>query len=366
MIELEEVRQAILRAAELPDSAAKVDALESLCREALQLNGFLDAFRGQLHLLNACKAVVRPDRMLAAYTALRSNFEQHGHDWPESLAGYMVRAGALVLSFVDSFPEIPRSQLDALFADQEQLHLARGESISVVLEARAWLELDAGNLERARDAYERLRTTPPAESWCAPCRINRQVSMLVRLDDDTAIALAAPLLDGPRKCDTVPSSTWATLLLPLARQGNWERARDYYGRAHRSALSSPQWLGSAAKVITFAAIEGSFVKGKHLLERCLPHAFEPTAKDSIRDFYVAASVFFEALGRERTTITMTTPATFPLHARDGRYDVAALRSWFEDAARQLALAFDRRNGNDFHVKRLATASDVLALRPRAA
>ncbi|HEY5921749.1 MAG TPA: hypothetical protein VIV11_08765, partial [Kofleriaceae bacterium] len=276
MIELEEVRQAIVQTAELPASMAKVEALESLTRQALQLNGFLDAFRGQLHLINACHGAVLPERMLAAYTALRANFDQHGHDWPDSLAGYVVRAGALVMTYVDSFPEIPRAQLDALFADQEQMHAASGESIYMLLEARTWLELEAGRLDSTRELYDQLVVTPAPARWCGPCRINQRVSILTRLGrDDEAIALASPLLDGRRKCETVPRSTWATLLLPLARAGDWDRGRDYYARAHRAAMSEPTWLGSAAKVITFAAIDGSFTKAKNLVERCLPRALEP-------------------------------------------------------------------------------------------
>ncbi|HEY5924929.1 MAG TPA: hypothetical protein VIV11_24780, partial [Kofleriaceae bacterium] len=90
------------------------------------------------------------------------------------------------------------------------------------------------------------------------------------------------------------------------------------------------------------------------------------SKDWIRDFFIAAMVLFEALGRERATITLTTPPTFPLHDPKGRYEVAALRAWFEAAARTLSLAFDRRNGNDYQASRLAAACDVLAIARRAA
>jgi len=117
-----------------------------------------------------------------------------------------------------------------------------------------------------------------------------------------------------------------------------------------------------------AAVDGSFMKGRSLLERCLlhAHAAELKPKNSLRDFFIAGTVFFDALGRERSTLAMTTPTTFPLHEPEGRYEVAILRRWFEDAARPLALAFDGRNGNDYHARCLATASDVLSLRQRAA
>jgi tetratricopeptide (TPR) repeat protein len=360
--EEDELLCAMGEARDMPESLAKVEALEELVRRATQMASFENVFRTYLYLLNAAHSMVLPERMLAAYAGLRATFEEHGHDFPPGFDKYVPRAGAMLLGFLDSFPEIARAEIDALFAEQERIHVRYGESPCKLLEAQVWLELDAGNHDRASALYERLLAIDDYTGWCEPCRLNQRVSILVTLRrDDEALAAAAPLLDGRGKCDTVPKSTWKVLLLPLARRGELDRARGYYARAHRAVLADPRWIGDAARVLTFAAIDRSLAKGKNLLERCLPRAFEPVPKDSIRDFFVAAMVYFEAVGRERKTIKLATPKQFPLHAAGGSYEVAALRAWFEQSARSLAQAFDRRNGNDYQSRRIDKACDVLGL-----
>jgi hypothetical protein len=355
---------AIKKTSQLPKSHAKLDALEALTRRVVQLNGHLIAFIGYFHTINACNGVDSPERMLAAYTGMRATYQKHGSEWEPSFTKYLLHAGSFVIRFVDSFPQIPRKQIDALYAEQVQMHEANGVGLQKLVEAEVWLELEAGNLDRARELYDRMLGMPvDLDGWCKPCVTNQRVSMLAWLDRDAdAIEMAAPLVDGGRKCDTVPKVTWATLLLPLARTGDWERAREYHAKSHRASMEDPQ-IASAARVITFAAVDRSFTKGKNLLERCLPAAFEPKPKDWVRQFLVAAMVYFTAVGRERKTTTLALPKECPLHRADGRYEVEALRAYFHAEAEKLATAFDRRNGNSFHAKRLAAACDVLSLAP---
>jgi hypothetical protein len=52
-------------------------------------------------------------------------------------------------------------------------------------------------------------------SNCAACLLDEQVSYTVYSgDNDRAVALSAPILDGELTCKSVPHRTYAKLLLP--------------------------------------------------------------------------------------------------------------------------------------------------------
>lgn len=350
----DELWEAMERAAAMPPSLAKIDALELIARQADQRNETRTGVHVRHHLFNAANAMSQYRHALAAYGWLRATFERD-----ETALGldYLLRVGAHVVDMLDPYVEIPLEQIEALYEEQAQLYRAHRRSLAPLHFARISTEICLGRLDHARRAYEAWGGE--RIEFCEGCVAARHVHIAVALEDDAAaVERARPLTHGKLKCDNQPINVLHELLLPLARLGDWETARRYHDRTHRYATSHPSGLRGVADVVRFSALLGAHVKARNLVERTLPQLAH-TDNLSRLIFDMGMLGFLEAAKRIGPVLAISLPRDFPVQADGKRIEVEALRAHFQTDAHRLAQSFDERNRNDHFSRRLARCTSIL-------
>ena len=242
--------------------------------------------------------------------------------------------------------------------DMEQRHRQHGASARSAYRARLSLALFIGDTTTARAMFRQWQASPRDRmSDCAVCERHEEVRYRNRLGEyDRALEKADPILSGRSACTTKPRETLAEVLLPLVKLGRLEEAMRYHLKGHRLSVTNPKWTANAAEHVVFLALTGHLVKAVHLFESHFPFPHDAIVADrsSRFEFFLAARFLMERLGAAgRTTIPLRLSDTFPAHQESGRYEIAALASWFETEARRIAARFDARHGTDAFSHRVA-------------
>ncbi|WP_157245211.1 hypothetical protein [Nonomuraea typhae] len=260
-----------------------------------------------------------------------------------------------IVATLRRFPEIPlRRTLDGV-DDMERRYRAAGEGLHAVYARRCHIAQHVGDREAAEEWYHRWTTTPRDDlSDCAACDVGGVVSYLAWVgDDERAIELAAPVLSGHMSCTSQPHSILEILLLPFLRTGRLEDAASAHRRSYQITRGKPAYLDDMGTHLRFLALTGNEAHGLELLQRELPLLERPPSPSAAGSFMAGAAVLLarlEELGHAGT----------PIRRGEADVPVAALRASMEAGAREIAAAFDTRNGTGEHTREL---EGVLAARP---
>ncbi|MFI6502668.1 hypothetical protein [Nonomuraea typhae] len=262
-----------------------------------------------------------------------------------------------IVGSMQRFPEIPlRRALDGL-DDMERRYRAAGEGLHAVYARRCHIARHLGDREAAEEWYHRWATTPRDDmSDCDACDVGGAVSYLAWTgSDDQAIELAAPVLSGDMSCTSQPHSILETLLLPFLRTGRAEEASAAHRRAYQIIRGKPAYLGDMGTHLRFLALTGNEARGLEILQRELPLLERPPSPGAAGSFMAGAALLLarlEELGHAGT----------PIRRGEADVPVAALRASLEAGAREIAAAFDARNGTGERTRELEA---ILAARPYA-
>lgn len=350
----EDTRRLLGEARTLPHGPPKVRLLEEAVRLA-DLHGDEElGYRVRMDLISAATYGGMPDRALVAFSWCRSSAKKRGGgelDWD-----LLWRQKWIVDKLVDS-PTVSREKLEAALEDLAQTYAAYGGGERVIAKIRCVQARSMGETDRARDLMKKWLATPSDSlSDCPACDRNGEVETWVEVGQlEKAIEMAEPLFAGRMKCAEIPHHTHARMLLPLAQTGRFEEAARSHRTGHRLISQNVDFLGSVGQHLEYLAAVGNLGRAVELFEKHVGWTEQSTDVAAARDFWTGAFAVFARVAEDRPTVQLRLPAGFAGYKPDGLYDTRELLAGVERAALELALAFDRRNGNDFYARRLAAA-----------
>ena len=250
-----------------------------------------------------------------------------------------------IASIASRFPQISRERFTAILDDMERRYREGGHSMHAVYTYRHLEAWRRGDEAAAEEWFGKWLATPADDlSDCAGCDPTNKVSYLAATGrDDEAIMVGAPVLEGTLSCSEQPQSILTELMLPYARTGRLELARDAHRRAYRAHRSQLADLGAIATHVVFCAVTGNEVRGLEIVERHLP--WLPSAPSPMTEMSFAAAAAL-VLGRVTAAGHGDEMVQRPIY-RDrpaGRVTVAALAEELEAVATEIAGQFDARNG----------------------
>ncbi|HEY1484793.1 MAG TPA: tetratricopeptide repeat protein [Micromonosporaceae bacterium] len=241
------------------------------------------------------------------------------------------------------FPDVPLRRTYDLLDDMERRWRANGNSMHAVYTYRHIVAAHIGDLAAAEDWYRQWDAAERDElSDCVGCDPTSKAAWLAgRRQDEAAIALAAPVLSGRLTCVEQPQQMLSVLMLPYARTGRLDEARDAHLRAYRMLRNSVADLETIADHVFFCGVTGNEARGLDIVERHLPWLdISPTPYATML-FAAAASMVLARLGAE---VTVHRPGFGDRPATDP--SAATLATELSALAIDLAERFDARNGTD--------------------
>jgi hypothetical protein len=351
----DQIAELLERAEELDEGPAQVAVVEEAVRIADAHHDEEAAFHARKQLVQSASFGGQPDVALVAFSWCLALCDRDPETYDEAELLWQYK---WVIENLPDFPHITRRQIEDLFADMTRRYERNGSTLNAVYQIRRDVAAQMCDRQAAEEANARFERTPRDYlSNCKACVNDSTVEYRLFLGDDAgALDAARPALDGKVTCAEVPHRTYAYVLLPLLRLGKVERAARYYRAGYKLVRPNPKFVRHKAYHLAFLALTGNLDRAVRLFERHLPEAVR-TPSDYWRfEFYAAARLFLDRLceGQE------IPPIRVPEELRDGAeptLPAQAVAAWFDDRLSELAAAFDARNGNDGHTRRLGWFRD---------
>lgn len=346
---------------DLEPGPAKVAVFEEAVRLADAQNDVPLAFELREELIEAATFGGSPEVAIVAYAWCLAAFDRDP-DNDFNLYGLLWKY-KWVLDAAADYPTVGRAQIRDMLADMERRYTAAGFGMHPVHQTAREVYRVMGDFAAAKAAHALVKRSPrDALSNCPACEEHAQVKYYLDQGKPAqAIKKAEPLVAGRVSCAEVPHVTYSYLLLPVLFAGDAATAAEYHRRGVRLIGTNPKHVACAARHLTFLAVTDNLVPAARYLEKHVGNALATTCPAWRFDFAGAAAFVLDRLLARPRPLRVRVPAGADLPAGLDPTDLTALRDHFRADARELAAAFDARNGNDHFTRRLA---DLDALHQR--
>jgi tetratricopeptide (TPR) repeat protein len=358
------VRDLIDRSFSLPTGDEKIMTLEEAVRIADRGADLKLQYEAREELIEAAFWGGETEKALVAYSWCLAQFDKNPGSFPEWTLLWRYK---WIINVIFHFPQIPKEQIYEMLDEMERRYRAAGYGLRVVNYYRYRIERFFGNRDEALKHFRYAQTLArDTLSDCEACEIDERASFQIYCEqDELALRIAEPVLEGYKRCRTVPHRTLAHVLLPLVRLGRWDEAWDYHHRGYTLISNDPNFLEYLSDHLIFLALYGEFEKATHVLEKHFHWAKKNTDKYDRYLFFRAAWLFLDILkdaGEE--TLKLRLPESFPLYEESGEYEIERLKEWFLKSARDIAGQFDKRNGTARFARELDETPALKSLKRR--
>ncbi|MBT0772494.1 hypothetical protein KIH74_26345 [Kineosporia sp. J2-2] len=322
------------------------------------------AYAARLRLLPSAHHTGDTDAQLSAFAWCVSRNDADPVRYPTRIGEYdLLWFHKHVVGALLGNPMFSTADVDAAIDAMQQRYLREGVGLSGVRQARFQAAVRQGRHDAARELLAELRRTPRDRySHCETCGRAEEAEFHYLTGDDAAgLRLADEILDQELTCGDEPENTMAQALLPLLRAGRADEARQLHLHGYRMARGNPDNLRMIAQHLRFCAVTGNEARGLEILERHLPWITHDGLNARAHlDALSAAGVVLAAADRAGAGDQVVRAASDPALARllggpdrtDRTWTVRGLTAAVRVAAGRLATAFDLRDGNDRHHRRL--------------
>jgi hypothetical protein len=332
---MSEVTQLLEQAAAEPYGDSKV-ALCAAAVDRADAEGDRDlGYQARLALNRAAPFADAGMQVISSYSWLLARYDEDPERFPLQLWNYKWAVAAL-----PDFVSVSLVQIERVLDDFEARYRAAGALAAPVAKLRMRTLLAVGDLDggaKALETWLRCDRRPYVRlndcEACDSCDHGRALAILGQ--HRQALEVAAPVLDGRLTCTTEPHEALALMLESARQVGDLKLGRSFQRRGYPLVRSNRAFIGAIGDHLRFLVLSGDPTTASEMLARHR-HWADLSRNDIKRLAFL----------------------------RGGRLVAAADSSGHDHAmdrqARDLASAFDARNGNDFYRDLLAADDRELA------
>ncbi len=345
------VEDLLRQARDLSYGPGRVAVVEEAVRHADAHADVESGYEARMELLDAGVMSGRGDLLVAHYPWCLAQFDRHPDRFDEYQLLWRFK---WVMGHVIEFPQISLDQIAGLFEEMTDRFQRYGAGERVLAGFRLSLAKHRGDAADAARFFAEFQQRPrDALSNCAACDANAVVGYHCwRGEHAAAVQAADRILSGRMACRRVPENPLATLLHSLLALGEDARAVALHHRGVRLSTTSGD-LSNLAKHITFLARTDNLTPAVRLLEKFLPTAADGYEPEARFRFLLAGRFLCDRLLATDWRRGLRVPPTLTTGVRKTTSDVPSLRAWLDAECRQVAAAFDVRNGTSHFADRLA-------------
>ncbi|MFJ7901679.1 tetratricopeptide repeat protein [Streptomyces sp. NPDC096198] len=261
------LRRAMADNYEQPEGPARNARAEQLLAEAERLDIPLAVIEALGHQLKVYNYSSEKDKMFVPFARLLRLWDEH----PEDFDAYETHSLHWVFKWMSAGmlgqPHIPLASVEKWLGEMEHRYRLAGHSERAVRGAEFSVAAHIGDLARAERAYAAWLAADRDEmADCHACELRDQGWWQARRgEDERALELWRPVLDGTHECAHEPHAVLASSLLPLLRLGRSDEARAHHLRGFRLVRGMESMRGSYADHVEFCALTGNEARGLELL-----------------------------------------------------------------------------------------------------
>ncbi|WP_420035731.1 tetratricopeptide repeat protein [Streptomyces sp. cg28] len=342
IIDLDSLRRAMAENAAQPEGPARGARAEQLLAGAEKLSETLAVIEALGHQLQMYNYSSEKDKMFVPFARLLRMWDEH----PEEFDAYEAHSLHWVFKWMSggmlNQPHIPLASMEKWLGEMEHRYRVAGHSERAVRMSEFYVADHVGDEERATRAYEAWLAADRDEmADCHACELNGQgVRQSDLRDDERALELWRPVLEGEHTCAHEPHATLAASLLPLLRLGRPEEARANHLRGYRLVRQMESMRGAFASHVEFCALTGNEARAIELLAERPAYFTDSGNPDGLMDFLSVT-----ALVMDRLVLLGLGEQSVP-GPSERAWSAAELAVHARVEALSLAARFDERNGTD--------------------
>lgn len=324
---IEQFHTLIERARTLPYGDTKVSLLEEAVRIADTYQDTLRGYEARMDLTDAAILGGQPEKALISFSWCLKQLDLNPMQYNAHKLMWQYKWIAVNLI---SFPEISLEQIESVFEDVKLRFTELGYNHRTYYKLKFMLAWHRGEFELAEKELNRwLSESQDAISDCYACDLNLEVGFLLSIDCfQEAYEKAKPLIDGTYQCHSVPHSTYSLFLLPLLKNGLWEKAESFHDQGLRLIYGKQGYLWLHAVHLRYLSIV-DLNKAISLLEKTLPEALSANIPDQQFEYFLSAAILLDELDKRAQKLVQM-PEEITLE-------------WLWEQVYDLAKQFDERN-----------------------
>lgn len=365
----------IQKIGETEHGAARLDAIADAIREADLASAHewrfyfrFEAIHESIFHDDAFKAILNFPELLKIYDDHPELEDEYADD--------MLTAFKWVLENMTHFYQISREQIDRNYEEYARRCREYGVSMRVYHMKRCGYLLTADR-EAARaeyDAFHKCRRD--GYSDCEACEIHFDMTVALELgEEEEALRIAKPILDGDKRCGEIPHYTYAKLTEHYLYKGDLEEAAYYGELCERLTCGDAEFLDATGTLLALYSVTDPS-HGWNLFKQCLPQYMTSKNPRMRMEFADGAYRLMQTLcdaGEAQGDDDLSRAPVLrclPLMMTTEGMHLSEVRDYFNQAAHDAAARLDTRNGASYFTERLAreiapanTDADVSAKRP---
>ncbi|MFF7142978.1 tetratricopeptide repeat protein [Streptomyces nodosus] len=267
VMDFDTLRRAMADNYEQPEGPARNARAEQLLVEAERLGIPLAVIEALGHQLKVYNYSSEKDKMFVPFARLLRMWDER----PEDFDAYETHSLHWVFKWMTAGmlgqPHIPLASVEKWLGEMEHRYRLAGHSERAVRSAEFNVAAHIGDLERAGRAYTAWLAADRDEmADCHACELHDQGWWQARRgEDQQALELWRPVLEGEYVCAHEPHVVLASSLLPLVRLGRPDEARAHHLRGFRLVRGMESMRASYANHVEFCALTGNEARGLELL-----------------------------------------------------------------------------------------------------
>ncbi|MFC3575352.1 tetratricopeptide repeat protein [Streptomyces yaanensis] len=343
VMDFDSLRQAMAENYEQPEGPARNARAEQLLVEAEKLNIPLAVIEALGHQLKVYNYSSEKDKVFVPFARLLRMWDERPEDFDEYEAHSLFWVFKWMSSGMLGQPHIRLDVMEKWLGEMERRYRLAGHSERAVRSAEFSVAAHIGDLERAERAYGAwLAADRDSMADCHACELHDQGWWQAHKgEDEQALQLWRPVLEGEYVCAHEPHAVLASSLLPLLRLGRLDEARAHHLRGFRLVRAMESMRGSYADHVEFCALTGNEARGLELLAERPTYFTDSGEPRSKLDFLAVVALLMDRLvelgfGDQ----SVPGPAGREWTARE-------LAAHAREEALALAARFDTRNGTRY-------------------
>lgn len=326
-------------APEGPDRTARAEQLVARAESAGERDLLVGAL---LSLVSAYDGGSELEKVFPPFVRLLRMWDEQPDDFDSEAKHRLHRSFRRVVSGMLGRPHIPLESVREWQAQMAPRYRQAGYSQRAVHQSEFTIARETGDAavaDRAHAAW--LAADRDSVSDCHACELQQQGRWLAhRGDDEGALRIWRPVLDGETACPHGPGAVLASSLLPLLRLGRLDEARSHHVRGYRMVRDGQGTHDAVADHVVFCALTGNEPRGLEILAEQGDARWEASGAPRSRLAWAGAV----ALLMRRLTELGQDEQRVP--GPPGReWNAVTLLEHAADQALEVAARFDERNGN---------------------
>ncbi|MER6357259.1 tetratricopeptide repeat protein [Streptomyces sp. NPDC001634] len=353
VMDFDSLRQAMADNYEQPEGPARNTRAERLLVEAEKLNIPLAVIEALGHQLKVYNYSSEKDKMFVPFARLLRMWDERPEDFDEYEAHSLHWVFKWMSAGMLGQPHIPLASMEKWLGEMEHRYRLAGHSERAVRSSEFSVAAHVGDLARAERAYASWLAADRDEmADCHACELHDQGWWQAHKgEDEQALELWRPVLEGEYVCAHEPHAVLAASLLPLLRLGRHDDARAHHLRGFRLVRAMESMRSSYAYHVEFCALSGNEARGLELLAERPAYFTDSGEPRSKLDFLAVVALLMDLLvERGLGERTVPGPAGREWTARE-------LAVHAREEALSLAARFDARNGTSYVSERTRERMD---------